>query len=103
MPELTQEERRVRRSRIADAARQGLFKEEIMHEFEVSSTTVKVACREHGVKLRKHPAGVEEKCCRFLRLVLNGASVEAAARHLGIGEEMREKLREAAKITTFIK
>jgi hypothetical protein len=103
MERLSHEARAERRRQIAESAREGLFKEELMFEYEVGETTVKKSCREFGVTLQKHPAGIEEKCFRFLRLVQNGATPRAAARHLAIGPEMRERIVKAAILVGFIK
>lgn len=102
MTTLSHEQRRVRREEIALAAQQGMYKEHIMMKFDVSSTTVKTACRNAGVPLNKHPAGIEEKCFRFLRLVKNGVSNEAAASHLGINEETQKRICSAARLAGFL-
>ena len=101
MDRMSQEDRRKRREDIVKAAMSGKYKRQIMEEFDVEETTVKKACREAGVPIRKHPAGIEEKGFRFVRLVLNGASPYDAAIHLDMSDEVRERVLEAAELTGF--
>jgi len=103
MGRLSHEERRLRRQRLAEAAQQGLYLQQIMALFDVSATTVKTACRVAGVPLNKSGLSVEEQCFRFLRLIQNGASPEAAAATLGINEYMQGRIVSAAKVAGFIK
>jgi transposase-like protein len=101
MDRMSHEERRERREEIVKAAMSGKYKRQLMEEFDVEETTVKKACREAGVSIRKHPAGLEEKCFRFARLVSNGASPHVAAIHLDMSPEFRERVLEAAELTGF--
>lgn len=95
-------QRRARREQIVEDARQGMLKEQIMQKHEVSETTVKTVCREANVVLQKYPAGIEEKCFRWLRLIQNGVTPEGAAIHLGCNPLTLDRLIAAARLTGFI-
>jgi transposase len=101
MPTMTREELADRRKKIADAVREGKHVAEVCKKFGIGLTTVKNACREHGVKVdRKQTRMSDEKpateTLRIVAWLIQGYSGSEIAADAGVTRQYVNQVKQRA-------